>query len=123
MKKSYEEKILNDWESIYQQGLLTFWVFVALHNRQLSVVEIRDSVSRLTDGTYNTSEQALYRSLRKYYDLELLDYLEIENPKGPKKKLYSLSSLGEKLLIEFTNRNIQLFMQQEVQNLITKEKG
>jgi len=122
MKKSYEDKILSDWEGIYQQGLLTFWVFVALRGKTLSVSEIRESVSDLTNGTYNTSEQALYRSLRKYFDLELLDYSEVDNPKGPKRKLYKLSEIGEKVLTDFAQRNILLFMQKEVQELMKMEK-
>ncbi len=122
MKKSYEEKVLSNWESVYQQGLLTFWVFVALNEKQLVVSEIKQRVSELTNGTYNTSEQALYRSLRKFYELELVDYKEVDNDLGPKKKLYSLSKTGLEILKEFSERNIRLFSQPEVQQLINNEK-
>jgi len=122
MKKSYEEKLLTDWETVFKQGLLTFWVLISLRGKSLTTGEIRDRVSELTRGTYNTSEQALYRSLRKYFDLELVDYEEVENSKGPKRKVYTLSKLGEEVLREFTNRNISLFLQEDVQELLKQEK-
>lgn len=122
MKKSYEEKLLNDWETVFKQGLLTFWVLVALKDKSMTTGEIRDAVSELTNGSYNTSEQALYRSLRKYYDLELVDYEEVENPKGPKRKVYTLSKLGSEVLQEFAKRNISLFLQKDVQELLKPEK-
>lgn len=122
MKKSYEQKVLANWESIYQQGLLTFWIFIALKDQKLVVGELKERVSELTNGTYNTSEQSLYRSLRKFYELELVNYEEIENDLGPKRKLYSLSDTGLEILKEFSNRNIKLFLQPEVQDLIRKEK-
>lgn len=122
MKKSYEQKVLANWESIYQQGLLTFWIFIALKDQKLVVGELKERVSELTNGTYNTSEQSLYRSLRKFYELELVNYEELENDLGPKRKLYSLSDTGLEILKEFSNRNIKLFLQPEVQDLIRKEK-
>ena len=70
----------------------------------------------------NTSEQALYRSLRKFYDLELVDCEEVENDQGPKRKIYSLSETGVTILEEFSKRNIQLFMQEAVQELLISEK-
>ncbi len=123
MKQTYEAKLLKDWESIFQQGLLTFWVFVALNGEALTTGEIKAAVSELTRGTYNTSEQSLYRVLRKYYDLELVDYSELDSPNGPKRKLYKLSSLGERVLRNFAKRNISLFMNDDVQNLLTQERG
>lgn len=120
--KKYEDKLLADWEEVFRQGLLTFWIFVALQNKELDVQSLKKRIEQLTDNSYVTAEQTLYRVLRKHYDLELVDYREVPSEGGPKKKLYSLSKLGEKLLQEFTMRNISLFTQSEVQNLIKGEK-
>lgn len=116
MNEAYIEKLLHDWELIFRQGLLTFWVFLAIRDTKLSVAEIANKVSELTNKTYNPSEQTIYRLLRKQYGLELVDYSEVAGNSGPNKKLYSLSSLGKQLLIDFTERNIRLFQQSIVFN-------
>lgn len=111
MIKNYQNKLLNDWELIFQQGLLTFWVFIAIRDSEQSVGEIIDKVTELTNKTYNPSEQTIYRLLRKQYDLELVNYREVAGNRGPNKRLYTLSSLGKELLTRFIERNIQLFQQ------------
>lgn len=120
MNKSYESKILSSWEEVYRQGLLTFWIFVSLKDGELDVQGIKAKVEDLTNGSYAAAEQTLYRVLRKNYDLELVDYREVPSSSGPKKKLYSLSELGNKLLEDFVNRNIKLFYQPTIKNM-TKE--
>lgn len=120
MNKSYESKILLSWEEVYRQGLLTFWIFVSLKDGELDVQGIKAKVEDLTNGSYAAAEQTLYRVLRKNYDLELVDYREVPGSSGPKKKLYSLSELGNKLLEDFVNRNIKLFYQPTIKNM-TKE--
>jgi DNA-binding PadR family transcriptional regulator len=121
VSKPYEQKLLADWEDIFRQGLLTFWVFLALSKSPQTVPAIRKEVERLSKGTYVAAEQTLYRLLRKQYDLELVDYKEVESKLGPKKKIYALSPLGSKLLHEFTNKNISLFYQKEVKRIIKEE--
>lgn len=111
MNANYSDKLLHDWELIFRQGLLTFWVFIAIRDTELSVGEILEKVAELTNATYNPSEQTLYRLLRKQYDLELVDYREVAGNSGPNKKLYTLSDLGKELLASFIERNIQLFKQ------------
>lgn len=111
MNKNYSEKLLDDWELIFRQGLLTFWVFIAIREAELSVGEIINKVKELTNQTYNPSEQTLYRLLRKQYNLELVDFKEVAGNSGPNKKLYSLSPLGKELLANFIERNVRLFQQ------------
>lgn len=119
MNEDYETKLLLDWKLIFRQGLLTFWVFVAIRDAELSVSKIHGTVAELTNKTYNPSEQTLYRLLRKQYELELVDYREAVGNSGPNKKLYVLSPLGRKLLAIFIERNIRLFQQP----VIFKSKG
>jgi DNA-binding PadR family transcriptional regulator len=120
MSDAYEKNLLKNWEEVYRQGLLTFWSLLALYNRELSIAEIRSEIELLTNGTYKTSDQALYRLLRKHYDLEMVNMREISGNGGPNKKLYSLSDIGMQLLIDFTQRNITLFSSAKVQNIINK---
>jgi DNA-binding PadR family transcriptional regulator len=122
MTNNYEAKLLANWEEVFRQGLLTFWVFVALKDNELDVQALKDRVETLTDNSYTAAEQTLYRVLRKHYDLELVDYREVPGDGGPNKKLYTLSSLGQKLLDEFANRNIKLFNQPVINKLIKDQK-
>jgi len=118
MNDKYEAKLLTNWEEVFRQGLLTFWVFVALKDKELDVQGLKDRVEDLTDNSYTAADQTLYRVLRKHYDLELVDYREVPGDGGPKKKLYTLSGLGKKLLQEFTKRNIKPFNQPAINQLI-----
>ncbi len=67
---NYETKLLSNWEDVFRQGLLTFWIFVALDDKELDVQGIKRCIEDLTDNSYVTAEQTLYRVLRKHYDLE-----------------------------------------------------
>lgn len=122
MNDTYEAKLLKNWEEVFRQGLLTFWIFVALKDNELDVQGVKKRIEDLTDSSYAAAEQTLYRVLRKHYDLELVDYREIPGEGGPKKKLYSLSTLGYKLLKVFSERNIKLFNQTAVKSLIKENK-
>jgi len=119
-KPTYEEKLLADWEDVFRQGLLTFWVFIALDAEELDVPSVKKRVEELTDNSYSAADQTLYRVLRKHYELELVDFREIPG-KGPQKKLYRLSPLGKRLLREFTKRNITLFTRPQVTSLMMEE--
>ncbi len=118
MKSNYEDKLLVNWEEVFRQGLLTFWIFIALDKEELDIQGLKRRVEQLTRDSYSAADQTLYRVLRKHYDLELVDFREVPGSGGPNKKLYKLSALGKKLLRDFTQRNIALFAQPQVQKLI-----
>ncbi len=120
MKNNYENRLLEEWESVFQQGLLTFWLFVVIRNKKLSTAEIRLAIEKLTNGTYSAAEQSLYRLLRKQYVLETVDYNEVKVKGAPNRKLYTLTPIGKRLLQRFMERNISLFLQPEVRNLIIR---
>lgn len=120
MRQPYEEQLLENWEEVFRQGLLTFWVFVALRSAELDVQTLKHRIEALTEGTYPVAEQTLYRVLRKHYDLELVNCRQVPSPNGPDRKLYTLSSLGRRLLARFVRRNIGLFWRREIQSLVKK---
>jgi len=121
MVKNIENQFLGDWEDVFKQGLLTFWVLTALQDAKLSATEVGNEVAKLTRETYKPAEQTLYRVLRKYRDLNLVEFSEIMNSNGPKKKLYSLTDYGERMLTEFAQRNIELFQIDKIKKIIDKD--
>jgi DNA-binding PadR family transcriptional regulator len=117
MTKDIEQKLLTDWEEVFRQGLLNFWILTALKDASMSVGELCDEIAKLTNNLYMPAEQSLYRVLRKNYSLDLVSFTLVPGNSGPEKKLYSLSTLGERLLQDFTKRNIELF------SSVTKSKN
>ena len=109
MTKDIEQKLLTDWEEVFRQGLLNFWILTALKDASMSVGDLCDEIAKLTNNLYTPAEQSLYRVLRKNYSLDLVNFTLVPGNSGPEKKLYSLSTLGERLLQDFTKRNIELF--------------
>ena len=104
----YKADLLTSWEETYKKGQLTFWLFLALRDEPLYVSEIIEFIESATNGTISCEEQSVYRSLRKYYDLEIVDYELRQGHKGPDRKYYYLTVIGKELLHEFTQRNISI---------------
>ena len=70
----YKTKLLTNWEETYKKGQLTFWILLTLKDKPIYVSEIKDFIKSITNGTISCEDQSVYRALRKYYDLEIVDY-------------------------------------------------
>ena len=119
---NYKSQLLSSWEETYKKGQLTFWLLLSLQDKPLYINEIQTFIASKTKGTITCENQSLYRSLRKYYDLEIVDYELKEGSKGPDRKYYFLTTLGKELLNEFIQRNIKLFYNKELTDLINQTK-
>ena len=113
-------ELLGAWEETYKKGQLTLWIFLALREDRKYVEEIKDFVERKTNGSITCEEQSLYRALRKYEHVEILTHELRKGNKGPDRKYYYLTPLGEKLFNLFVKRNIQLFFSPDIQSLLKK---
>lgn len=82
------------------------------------VDEIRDFVITKSNGTITCEEQSLYRALRKYEQIDVLDYELRKGNKGPDRKYYFMTDLGQELFLEFVKRNIKLFYSEEIKKLL-----
>ena len=119
-RAKYEQELLEAWEETYKKGQLTFWIFLALKEGEKYVDEIKAFVVNTTNGTLTCEEQSLYRTLRKYRELEMVDYRTGPGEGGPERKYYFLTQLGASLLKQFIDRNIRLFFIPTIQKLISK---
>jgi len=119
----YKKELLDAWEETYKKGQLTFWIFLALKEKPRYVSEIKEFIERNTHGAISCEEQSLYRSLRKFYDLEMVDYDTGKGNKGPDRKYYNLTPLGGEVLDEFIKRNILLLFNDNLKKLITGGKS
>jgi DNA-binding PadR family transcriptional regulator len=113
-----EGELLTAWEETYKKGQLTLWIFLSLKEGPKYVNELQDSISSFSRGTISVEEQSLYRTLRKFYHLKMVDFSAGKGHKGPDRKYYHLTPLGETLLNKFIERNIRLFFEDPLKSLL-----
>lgn len=111
-------ELLHSWENTYKKGQLTLWIFMALQENNKYVDEIKDFINQKSAGTISCEEQSLYRALRKYEHLQILSFEKRAGNKGPDRKYYFLTALGQEIFNRFVNRNIKLFYSEEIRNLL-----
>ncbi len=119
----YEDRLLEAWEETYKKGQLTLWALLALSSEPHYVGSLREAIDRLSRNTIQVEEQSLYRALRKLHDVEVVDYEKREGDRGPERKYYHLTPLGERLLKRFLERNIELLFSAELRNIIERSIG
>lgn len=112
------DELLTIWEETYKKGQLTFWLFLSLKHGEKYVDEIREFIHEFSEGTISYDEQSLYRSLRKFQYLEIVDYSLKPGNSGPDRKYYQLSPNGRVLLEKFVKRNINLLQSHKISNLL-----
>lgn len=118
---NHDEKIkelLLSWENTYKKGQLTLWIFMALQESEKYVDEIKSFIEKQSNGTISCEEQSLYRALRKYEHIDVLTYELKQGNKGPDRKYYYLTNLGQELFNQFVQRNIKLFYSTEIRNIL-----
>jgi len=120
MKESdkMHEELLNAWEETYKKGQLTLWIFLALKEGPKYVNELQESIERFSKGTIRAEEQSLYRTLRKFFHLKMVNFSSGKGHKGPDRKYYHLTPLGQSLLQSFIERNILLFFEDPLKELL-----
>jgi len=119
-----DENILNElltsWEDTYKKGQLTLWIFLSLKDKPKYVDEIRQFITEKSKGTMSCEEQSLYRILRKFEHIDVLQFNSKKGNKGPERKYYKLTKLGIDLFNQFVQRNINLFYNEEIKKLLNK---
>ena len=119
--KKYKAELLTTWESTYKKGQLTFWLMLALRDEPRYISDIKEFITAHTAGTITCEDQSVYRALRKFYDLEIVDYELRDGNKGPERKYYSLTSIGQDLLSEFIRRNMKILYNKSLVDILFKE--
>lgn len=112
------EELLVAWEETYKKGQLTLWIFLSLKEGPKYVTQLQESIGKFSKGTIRAEEQSLYRTLRKFYHLKMVDFSVGKGHKGPERKYYQLTPLGQSLLKSFIDRNIMLFFEEPMKELL-----
>ncbi len=120
-KNNQFSELLSAWEETYKKGQLTLWIFLSLKDGKKYVDEIKSFVEKKSNHTMTCESQSLYRNLRKYQHIGVVDFETGVGNKGPERKYYFLTELGIELLNSFIERNINLFFSEQIKNLIISE--
>ena len=120
-KNNQLSELLSAWEETYKKGQLTLWIFLSLKDGKKYVDEIKSFVEEQSNHTMTCESQSLYRNLRKYQHVGVVNFETGEGNKGPERKYYYLTELGLELLNSFIERNINLFFSKQIKNLIISE--
>lgn len=114
-------ELLSAWEETYKKGQLTLWIFLSLKDGKKYVDEIKSFVEEQSNQSMTCEDQSLYRNLRKYQHIGVVDFETGKGNKGPERKYYFLTNQGKELLNQFITRNINLFFNHKIKNLLKQE--
>lgn len=106
--------LLDQWESVYKKGLLTFWVLLLLHERPSYVFEMGQQLDSISQGSISADEKSLYRALRRFEAMGVVESSWQPSDLGPRRRYYALTGLGTALLRQFAQRNILIFRERAV---------
>ena len=111
--------LLEQWESVYKKGLLTFWLLLLLHERPMYVFEMGQALEDISQGTVTADEKSLYRALRRFQAMGLVESTWQPSDAGPRRRYYHLTKLGTELLRRFVERNVLIFQQPAIAHRLT----
>lgn len=112
------DALLEKWETVYKRGLLSFWILLLLHRRQMYAYEMQDEIRRMSRGSVAPDENSIYRALRRFAREGLVSSERLPSDVGPERRYFSLTANGRELLARFIRRNLLAFRQTEVRGLM-----
>ena len=120
MDESNLDALLAQWEENYKKGLLSFWLLLLLAQRQAYPYEIKAAINTMSHNTINADENSIYRSLNRLADSGIVDSEVLPSATGPSRRYFFLTELGHELLTRFITRNILVYEQPDVAEMIQK---
>jgi PadR family transcriptional regulator PadR len=106
--------LLEQWESVYKKGLLSFWLLLLLYERPMYVFEMGLTLDEVSQGTITADEKSLYRALRRFEAMGMVESTWQPSDIGPRRRYYHLTETGTELLRRFVQRNILVFQEPPV---------
>lgn len=111
--------LVDDWDDVYKKGQLGVWILLSIYDGRKYTAEIIEFMDKASHGHFAVKEQSLYRALRRFKDMGLVDVTEEQSPNsGPKRKYYELTELGVVVLGKFATLNIRPLLQPQISTLI-----
>lgn len=102
-------ELLTKWEESYKKGLLSFWILLLLYERSSYPYEMSAEVAKISLGTISVDDNSIYRALNRFESVGIVRSELQQSSTGPQRRYYSLTQKGKTLLVEFIQRNVQVF--------------
>jgi PadR family transcriptional regulator, regulatory protein PadR len=118
MNQNNIDRLLDQWEETYKKGLLSFWLLLLLAQRRAYPYEIKGAISELSQNTINADENSIYRALNRLAQSGIVDSEVQSSLTGPSRRYFFLTDLGKELLTRFITRNILVYQQPVIADLI-----
>jgi DNA-binding PadR family transcriptional regulator len=109
MTNDHIGELLTKWEESYKKGLLSFWILLLLYERSSYPYEMSAEVAKISLGTISVDDNSIYRALNRFESVGIVRSELQQSSTGPQRRYYSLTQKGKTLLVEFIQRNVQVF--------------
>lgn len=111
--------LLQEWELVHRRSQLSLWILLSISSEKLFAAQINSKIVELTNDTFELKEQSLYRALRRFRSMGIIDsYKEPSPNSGADRIYYQLNAKGKKLMREFIRRNISPYYTDETKKII-----
>ncbi len=120
MQEDQIEIYLQQWEQSYKRGLLSFWILLRLHEREMYAYEMRNAIREMSAGSIVADDNSIYRALKRFSESGLIKSEKRPSPTGPPRRYFTLTEIGQQLLAAFIQRNIIIFQQPHIVKAIEK---
>ncbi len=118
MKADQFEILLQQWEQSYKRGLLSFWILLSLHEKEMYAYEMREAIREMSQGGMVADDNSIYRALKRFAASGLVGSEKRPSPTGPPRRYFPLTETGEQLLAAFIQRNILIFQQPHIMQVM-----
>lgn len=116
---SYEQVIVDSWADTHKKSALVLFILLALSVEPSWSGQLRAFIDGLSDGHLGVDEQSLHRALRRLDALNVVTHTPEDVPgSGVKRKMYSLTQTGERVLNEYLETTLSYARTPLFQSLI-----
>ena len=116
----YAQKILEGWEEVVKKGQLTFWILLSLKDGEKTMRDMTAFIESVTHGTITADEKSMYRAVRRFEDIGLIQSTKEKGRQGPDIKVLSLTDYGHSVLSAFIQRNIMpIYLSEEFKRIVS----
>lgn len=117
------DALVSEWDDVYKKGQLSLWILLALSDGEKFAADIAEFMYAATDQFFEVKEQSLYRALRRFKSMEMVDAKEVDSPSGgAKRKIYYLTPTGKAVLGKFVEMHILPMTKTNISSLLIKAK-